>query len=202
MEKTDQQLVADYLNGEESAFPALLSRYLKPVYNFAYRMTASKADAQDIAQETFFKAWRNLKKYRREKNFKTWLFAIARNTAIDYLRKRKDFTFSDLSARSGSGFGGEGEEGDNNFEDTLADLGPLPDEIIARAEDQKNMEELISKLSPAYREMLLLRYDSQFTFDEIGKILGKPLDTVKSQHRRALIELRKIIESQPPHRLP
>ena len=193
MERNDQQLIADYLNGNEDTVAILIDRHLKAVFNFTYRLVGKSEDAEDITQETFLKMWRNLKKYRQGENFKTWLFTIARNTAIDWLRKKKSFVFSDFSAGSGSASGGENGDDYNPFAETLTDTEPLPDEIFAKAEEKKFLENALTKLSPAHREVLLLHYGEYLTFDEIGKILDQPLNTVKSRHRRALIELREII---------
>lgn len=183
MAKTDQQLVADYLNGEEGVLPELINRYLKPAYNFAYRLTGNAQDAQDISQETFLKMWKNLKKYRPEESFKTWLFTIARNTAFDLMRKKRNLVFSDIS----------GNSTEDSFEEKLADEFSLPaDEIISQMENKKMLDDLLAQLPYNYREVILLHYLDELTFDEIGKILGKPLNTVKSWHRRALLELRKL----------
>jgi RNA polymerase sigma-70 factor (ECF subfamily) len=89
----------------------------------------------------------------------------------------------------------ENEDGDNILLDTLHDTEPLPFEQLALAEDKKHTEKLLEKLSPLYREVLILRYYHEFTFEEIGRVLEKPLDTVKSQHRRALILLRKLLNA-------
>ena len=126
--------------------------------------------------------WKNLKKYRKEENFRTWIFSIARNAAIDFLRKKKSIIFSDLENESGI----PAEEIFENSE-------PLPDEIISFAEDKKILDKLMNKLPLFYREVLFLYYNNNFTFDEIGKIMNKPLNTVKSQHRRALIELKRLL---------
>ena len=130
----------------------------------------------------FLRIWKNLKKYRKEENFRTWIFSIARNAAIDFLRKKKSIIFSDLENESGI----PAEEIFENSE-------PLPDEIISRAENKKILDKLMNKLSLFYREVLFLYYNNNFTFDEIGKIMNKPLNTVKSQHRRALIELKRLL---------
>lgn len=188
LEPGDSELIASYLNGEETALSLLINRHLKAVYNFVYRLTYNKENTEDIVQETFFKVWKNLKKFRQGENFKTWLFTIARNTTIDFLRKKKEYVFSDF----------ENSEGGNYVADSLADTEPLPDALVEQLEKSKMLEELLSKLTPLYREVLILRYNEDLTFEEIGKVLGKPLDTVKSQHRRALIELRKIIKNTSP----
>jgi len=185
VDKTDQQLVLEYLNGNNDSFEKILNRYLKPVFNFIYRFSGGITETEDLTQETFFKAWKYLKKFDPEENFKTWLFTIARNTAIDFLRKKKNFSFSDFND----------DEGDNLITATLFDPDSSPIEDFKAVEKSEVIERLLNKLSPKYREVLLLHYNHDLTFDEIGKILKKPLDTVKSQHRRALIALKKMIDA-------
>lgn len=189
MEKNNQQIIVDCLNGDEEAIGLLIDRHLKAVFNFTFRFVGKLEDAEDITQETFFKMWRNLKKYRQGENFKTWLFTIARNTAIDWLRKKKSVAFSDFSAHDG-----ENDEDYNSFAESLIDPEPLPDEIFAKAEEKAFLENGLNKLSLINKETLLLYYNEHFTFDETGKILGKSLNTVKSRHRRAIMELRKILK--------
>lgn len=184
---TDDKLIDDYLAGEEAALPILINRYLKTIYNFCYRLTGNAQDAEDVAQETFVKTWRHLKKYRHGKNFRTWLFAIARNTAIDLLRKKKSLVFSDFST-------GDGED-ENPLLNTLADENPLADELLIRHADTKLLDARIQQLPPHYREILLLYYNHDITLDEISHILKKPLNTVKSQHRRGLMALRNLLQS-------
>lgn len=186
MEKTDAELVANYFKGDEEAFSTIVARHIKAIYNFVYRLTGTKDEADDITQETFLKAWKHLKKYRPEQSFKTWLFAIARNTTIDALRKKKSTPFSAF----------ETDDSGNALTDTLTDPTPLSHELMAVAQDGERLQAVIAGLSVPYREVLLLRYTEELTFDEIGKILGKPLHTVKSQHRRALIRLRILLEAQ------
>ena len=146
------------------------------------RLDPSKAE--DVSTDAFLVAFEKIDKYEKEKSqFSTWLFTIARNTVIDWSRKKKSFVFSDF----------EDGEGNNVLVDTLADLEPLPDEIFRRAEDEKFFDDLLAKLSPASREVLLLHYRESLTFDEIAGVVGKSLNTVKSQHRRALEILRKMM---------
>lgn len=183
MEKNDKQLILEYLNGDETALNIIIGRHLKLVYNFSYRLTGNAQNSEDISQETFIKIWKNIKKYDPNQELKTWLLAIAKNTAIDWMRKRKDFVFSDF----------ETADGKNLITDFLSDHALLSDKIAIQAEDQKFIGDLLDKLSLADREIISLRYNDSLTFEKIGQILGRPLNTVKNRHRRALIFLRRIL---------
>ena len=180
---SDEQLIADYLNGDEESLGRLVKRYLKPIYSFVYRYTGSITDAEDIAQKVFVKVWRNLKKFDQQKSFKTWIFAIAKNASINWLRKKKAVPFSNF----------ESEEGENMLTETLADPSPLPNEIVEQKDIAQLLSSTMEKLLPKYRMILFLRYNDHFNFREIAEILEEPLNTVKSRHRRALIMLRKIL---------
>ena len=89
MDYSDEQLINNYLKGDEKSLEILIHRYLKPIYNFVYRYVNNKQEAEDVTQEVFVKTWRNLKKFKRNKSFKTWIFSIAKNTAIDSFKKKK-----------------------------------------------------------------------------------------------------------------
>ncbi len=193
--RSDIQLVADYLHGDKQSFDILLGRYLKPIYSFVYRYTGNAGDAEDITQDVFVKTWRNLKKFdprknhftflqdKQNKSFKTWIFSIAKNTSIDYLKKKKMIPFSEF----------ENEEGENLLTDKLADPSPLPNELLERADVARVLSSAIDKLSSKYRMVLFLRYNDHFTFREIGEFMGEPLHTIKSRHRRALIKLKEFL---------
>ncbi len=185
MPKTDEQLVLEYISGNQSALSQLIQKNLKAIYNFAYRIVGNAQDAEDVAQDTFIKAWKNIKQFKAEHNFKAWIFTIARNTAFDKLRKKKNFVFSDF----------ENAEGENIFLDSLPDPEPPPDAIVEALEQTHSTAELLRRLPPLYREVLVLHYNENFTFKEIGEILNKSLNTVKSQHRRGLLLLRAQIDS-------
>jgi RNA polymerase sigma-70 factor (ECF subfamily) len=143
----------------------------------------SGQDAEDVAQEVFVKVWRHLKRFDQNKSFKTWIFAIAKNTAIDFLKKKKTISFSEF----------ENEEGKNTLTETLADPTPLPQELLERAGAAQMLSSAIDKLSLKYRMVLFLRYNDHFNFREIAESFGEPLNTVKSRHRRALIQLKKLL---------
>lgn len=181
METHDKKLIADYLEGDTNALALLIERNLKLVYRYAFRITRDVEDAKDITQETFVKVWRNIGKFDLDKNFRTWLLGIAHNTAIDLLRKKRNFVFSDF------------DNDDGNFSETIVDPAPLPPEIFERAEKKELLDDALGQISPTYREILTLYYEEDLTFAEIGTILSKPLNTVKSQYRRSLSALRKIL---------
>ncbi|KKR91196.1 MAG: RNA polymerase, sigma-24 subunit, ECF subfamily [Candidatus Falkowbacteria bacterium GW2011_GWA2_41_14] len=162
----------------------LISPHLKPIYGFIFQYVKNAPDAEDITQEVFVKAWRNLKKIK-QKNFKAWLFSVARNTSIDFLRKKRAIPFSEF----------ENESGENILDETLADETDLPDEILAKQNIKEQLNAAINKLPPQSRLTLLLHYKENFTFQEIAEILHEPLNTVKSRYRRATIQL-KILLSQ------
>ena len=179
----DEQLVVNYLAGDEKSLELLIRRYLRQIYSFTYRYVGNGQDAKDVTQETFVKVWRNLKKFNQQKSFKTWIFAISKNTAFDYLKKKKTIPFSEF----------ENEEGKNAFIETFADPAHLPDKLLEKADMAKILTSVIEKLSPKYRMVLFLRYNDHFSFKEIAESLGESLNTVKSRHRRALIILKKLL---------
>ena len=189
MWKSDEEIIADYIAGNEKAFDELVSRYLHSVYNLSYALVRTEAEAEDVVQETFVKIWKNMEKFKPGNNFKSWLLTITRNTAYDYLRKRKHIPFSSFEDDTG-----------NRLTESLAGNEPTAEELIMTEEEKSLVTRVLKKISPAYREVLTLYYGEELTFDEIGKILKKPLNTVKSQHRRALIELRKHIGIGESHK--
>ncbi|MDP2630883.1 MAG: sigma-70 family RNA polymerase sigma factor, partial [Candidatus Uhrbacteria bacterium] len=113
---SDNELISSYLSGNEQALESLIQRYLKLIYSFVYRYTGDAASADDLTQEVFVRVWRNLKRFDQEKSFKTWLFAIAKNAALDLLKKKKAIPFSAF----------DDAEGNNVVVDTLADPALLP----------------------------------------------------------------------------
>ena len=181
----DSQLIANYLSGDEKSLELLIEKHLKPVYRFVYRYVGNAQDAQDITQDAFVKAWRNLRKFDRQKSFKTWIFAIAKNTAIDFLKKRKAVSFSEF----------ESKEKRNTLVESMADPSPLPHELFEKGAIAQMLTLAINRLSPRYRTVVLLRHTEELAFREIAESLQEPINTVKSRYRRALVLLRKSLES-------
>jgi RNA polymerase sigma-70 factor, ECF subfamily len=187
---TDEELIVAYLHGDDRAISVLIGRHVKMIYNYAYRLCGNAHDAEDISQEAFLRAWQHLRSFNARKTFRTWLFSITHNVAVDLLRKRRHLVFSAFDT----------DEGKNMLAETIADPAPLPDELVAQYEDAAHMERLLEALPVNHREVLVLHHSAEMTFEEIGAVLRKPLNTVKSQYRRALLSLRKTIETldKPP----
>ncbi len=177
MDLSDKQLITNYLSGNDDSLEFLIKKYLKHIYNYVYRNIGNSADAEDITQETFLKVWKNIKKFDREKNFKPWIFQIAKNTIIDFSRKKKLVSFSRF----------ENSDGKNLLLEGLAGSAVHPSENI---DDRGLLNNVIDALSLRDRAIFSYRYNS-FNFSEIAKLLGEPVNTIKSRYRRAVSSLRK-----------
>ncbi len=180
---SDQQLIENYFKGDEKSLEILIKRYLKPIYSFIYRYVGNAQEAEDITQETFVKIWRHLKRFDKERSFKTWIFSIAKNASIDFLKKKKAMQFSDL------------ERDENTLTERFVDSSPLPSELLEQKDIIGALAKSINKLLPKYRKTLLLRHNDNLTFREISETTGELLNTVKSRYRRALIMLKKFFLS-------
>jgi RNA polymerase sigma-70 factor (ECF subfamily) len=180
--KNDQELISGYLAGDEDALEELIRRHIQPVYTFIYRYVGSPDEAQDILQDVFIRVWKNIKKYNPTKSFRVWIFTIAKNASLDWIKKKKAVPFSAF------------EMGDESlsFEDTLATPEPNAEELLEKDYSEEVLAKAMSSLTPVYRNVLVLR-STGLMFKEISEVVGKPLDTVKSQYRRALESLKKVL---------
>jgi len=180
---SDAEIIALYKRGECEAFRFLVEKYTSSIYNFTARRAGTE-NASDLTQEVFIKAWKKITAFNIAKaSFKTWLFTIARNTTYDFLRRKKIPTFTEAS----------NDQETETFIETIPDENILPDEVMQKLQDTENLNKLLDQLPINYKTVLVLHYQEELTFDEIGKVLGKPLNTVKSYHHRAITMLRKII---------
>lgn len=184
MEKNETELISESLAGDEKAFEELLSPYLQPVYSFVLSLTHDVLMTEDVMQETCIKVWKHLNRFDAKRSFKTWIFAIAKNTAFDALKKKRDLPFSVF-------FRGEDEEIEEPWSDRIVDEAPLPDELLARADAAKLLEQYLRVLPEGFQRILRLHYQDDFSLLEIAEILGEPYNTVKSRHGRALSGLRR-----------
>ncbi len=172
----DSRLIAGALAGNQVAYRALMKKYHDPICNLLYRMIREKDEVEDLAQEAFIKAFQSLASFNEEYAFSTWLFKIATNNCIDYIRKRKLQTFSiDKPIES--------KDGEFSFE--IPDSTYEPDrELIAR-QRSRLLEEAIKSLPPKYRTVILMRHSEEKDYAEIAKELHLPIGTVKAHIFRA-----------------
>jgi len=172
---TDPDLVALALDGSEKASRELVRRYERPVYNLIARMVGNPALAEDLAQETFLRMFRGLKSYDPGQKFSNWLFRIAHNLTIDHLRLRRLDTVpldEDPAGRS--------------IEERVV-AGPADDPVRAleRADLAAAVERGLARLRPEYRQLVVLRYIEELSYEDIVEVTGLPLGTVKSFLHRA-----------------
>jgi RNA polymerase sigma-70 factor (ECF subfamily) len=182
MRADDAELIADAKAGDDAAFDALVREHLPALYRFCVRYLGNRDEAEDAVQDALFKAWKAIGRFDDTKPFRPWLFRIARNSATDLMRKRRSHAFSTL----------DGDD-DGSFAETLADPGPLPDELFSRAELGVEVQRALGELSPRERLVVLLRYEDDFSFEEIAEISGMPAGTARSLHHRALKSLRALL---------
>jgi RNA polymerase sigma-70 factor (ECF subfamily) len=174
---SDEQLVSNYLKGDKKSLEILILRYLKPIYSFVYQYVRNTTDAEDLTQEIFVKIWKNLKRFKKEKKFKTWLFVIAKNACFDFLRKKEKDSVLNLESIS-----------------QLIDSSSSPDEFLEKKFLKEKIKKIIKKLPEKTKEVLNLYYYQGFTFKEIAKIFNESINTIKSRHLRAIATLKKLLE--------
>ena len=182
----DFLLVEAALTGEEKAFAKLMSRYKDAIYFMLLKMVNNKNDAEDLTIEAFGKAFKNLHQYSPNYAFSTWLFKIATNNCIDFLRKRRGVYVSIENSQ---------ENGDSDSPIKLRSTEPDPEEKLIRIQKAILMRRIVHRLKPRYRILVELRYFREFSYEEIAKELNLPLGTVKAQLFRAREMLFKMIES-------
>jgi RNA polymerase sigma-70 factor (ECF subfamily) len=182
----DGELVASALKGREDGFEELVRRYQRPMVTYIYRMTGDYEASLDLTQEVFIKVYNSLARYDATFKFSTWIYRIAHNAAIDYLR-RNSTQFEDLERQNSDGA---------TFMRPLASRAPSPEEQSERAERRAEIETVVQDLPPAYRELIVLRHAHDLSYDEIAEITALPLGTVKNRIFRARESLRRALEAR------
>lgn len=185
MPATDVELVRGALEGSEPAFREIVHRYQRPIYGLIVRMVRDPARAEELAQDTFVKAFRGLHSYDVERKFSAWLLTIAHHVAIDELRKSVVDT-EPLEQTTQEG------ERTRDFADPKA---LTPAVLAERTELAAVLRTAIGRLRPEYREVVTLRYERELDYDEIAEITGLPMGTVKSSLHRARKELAEHLEN-------
>jgi len=181
--ETDEQLAAAAVGGSRRAFEELVRRHQRPLVNHLYRLTGQREVALDLAQDAFLKVYLSLHSFDPRYRFTTWLYRIASNCAIDFLRRRQPPTCSIGAVPR--------EPGAEDSTREFAGSGPTPDEALRFQEVQRRLEAAVRSLPPEYRQLILLRHRQMCRYDEIARITRLPIGTVKNRIFRAREMLRR-----------
>jgi len=179
------------IENDEQAYAELMKRYKKPVYHMILKMVRNVDDAEDLTIEAFAKAFKNLKRFKKDYTFSTWLFRIATNNAIDFIRKKKLETMSlDTSYKDDSGEAVKIDVEDN-------ELNPMEETI--KTQKIELIRIFVDKLPPKYQRLVKLRYFDELSYEEIAKELEAPLGTVKAQLHRARELMYDLVKGKEQH---
>jgi len=177
----DVDLVHRTIDGDQQAFAALVEKYKDPVFNVAYRMLGNATEAEDVAQESFVRAYTQIRTYKDTHRFSTWLLSIASHLSIDQLRRRR---FLALPLENAP------------FLEWIADLGAGPEQAALAVEASDEMQQVLSALPPKYRAVLVLRYWQDLSYDEIAEMLQLTPALVKARLHRARELVARILKAQ------
>lgn len=182
----DLKVIHRALNGDSRAYTELLNRYRDSVYYVILRMVNNPSDAEDLTIEAFGKAFHNLAKYVPSHAFSTWLFRIATNNCIDFMRRK---------SQSPRPFDqDEGEE--DEVEATVASDIIAPDELMINRETAASLNRIVRTLKPRYRRLIELRYFEDYSYEEIASELSLPIGTVKARLFRAKVLILNMVQSK------
>ena len=170
-ESDDARLVGETLEGNLGAFECLVDRYQQALYNVAFRITGDAADAEDVAQSAFLKAYEKLRSYDPKFKFFSWLYRIAVNEALNTEKKRRHHDALD--------------------ESTVADR-PMDEQV----DRDGIVQRCLDRLTPDHRTVVILRHFEDLSYEEIGETLGLPVKTVKSRLFSARVKLRDLLTQQ------
>ena len=177
--------------GDEQAFAMLMDRYKRPVYHMILKMVRNVDDAEDLTIEAFAKAFKNLHRFKKDYTFSTWLFRIATNNAIDFIRKKRLETMSlDTSFTDDNGESVQIDVEDKNLN---------PQEETIKSQKIELIQMFVTKLPAKYQRLVRLRYFQEFSYEEIATELDAPLGTVKAQLHRARELMYDLVKNKKEH---
>lgn len=174
--KDQEKIIARARRGDADAFEQLVVAYREQVFRLALRMCGSEADADEVGQEAFLSAWKALPNFRGESQFSTWLYQLTTHAAIDLMRREKrQIAAADIT------------------EVSAADPAPSPQQQAEQSEQREIVRDAILQLAPEQREVVVLRFMEELSYEEIGAVLKLPSGTVKSRLNRAKAQLKEIL---------
>lgn len=176
---------------DEQAYAVLMERYKRPVYHMILKMVRNIDDAEDLTIEAFAKAFRNLHRFKKDYTFSTWLFRIATNNAIDFIRKKRLETMSlDTSFHDDNGDAVQIDVEDHNLN---------PQEEAIKSQKIELIQLFVTKLPPKYQRLVRLRYFKEYSYEEIAEELNAPLGTIKAQLHRARELMYDLVKNKKDH---
>ena len=182
----DLELVAKAKEGDQNAFSKLMARYHDSIFFMVLKMVHNRDDAEDLTIEAFGKAFNNISNYSADFAFSTWLFKIATNNSIDFIRKKRLQTTSlDQTSKTDDG---------ETTPISVQDHSPDPEQAVIKEQRAQKIRDAIEQLSPKYRSLIELRYLDELSYEEIAEKLDLPLGTVKAQLFRAKDMLYNILK--------
>jgi len=171
---SDEDLIKRFQNGDLYAFDLLVQRYKNRLTNFTYRFLGNMEESEDVVQETFLRLYRNRDAYKKIAKFSTWIYTIAGNLAKTELRKRKRRKLISLT-----------DIGHDEKDYEIADIALNPESETDGTLKEERIQKAIQKLSPRFRQVIILREIEELSYEEISTIIKAPLGTVKSRVNRA-----------------
>jgi len=187
----DFKLIDMAVGGDEKAFAKLLQRYKRPVYHMILKMVRNIDDAEDLTIESFAKAFRSLHRFKKDFTFSTWLFRIATNNTIDFIRKKKLNTLSIENTYT--------DEDGQSVSIEVEDFNLDPQEEAIKAQKEELIQVFVNMLPGKYQKLVRLRYFNELSYEEIAKELDAPLGTVKAQLHRARELMYDLVKNKKEH---
>ncbi|MFZ5972081.1 MAG: RNA polymerase sigma factor [Bacteroidota bacterium] len=187
----DFKLIDMAVDGDDQAYAKLLARYKKAVYHMVLKMVRNVDDAEDLTIESFAKAFKSLHRFKKDFTFSTWLFRIATNNAIDFIRKRKLKTLSIENTYTDD----DGQSVGMDVEDLNLD----PQEEAIKAQKEEIIQLFVNMLPAKYQKLVRLRYFHELSYEEIAEELEAPLGTVKAQLHRARELMYDLVKKNKEH---
>jgi RNA polymerase sigma-70 factor (ECF subfamily) len=179
MNKSDIELVNEFKNGNTSAFDEIVKRYQRKVYTLARRILGNHEDADDIAQEVFIKLFYSLNDFKGESSLFTWIYRITVNECKSFLRKKKIREFVQIDEVA-----------------NLLKFGQTPDQELFEKEERNLIERAVEKLPTKQRMIFVMRFFEDLDYQEIAKILNKPIGTLKANYFHAVKKIQKFIKDE------
>jgi len=185
MEISDAAVVAQVLAGDKDAFRLLVERHTRSIYSVAYRMTGNQQDAEEILQETFLRAYKSLHRFELRSSFSTWLYRIAVNRSLDFLKAKKMTDAYQIT---------DNPQSEEEREIQVPATDPGPDRLLLSAEARQKIANAISLLSPAERVAFTMRHMEGKSIEEISKALNVKASAAKNSIFRAVQKIREQLE--------